>query len=1023
MTTTSKKKSVLKLLLSLIAVIALCASLFYINATHEANAKEDWSAIVLEENYAYGSTIEIPSRTIKVGGENVKAWHTVTYPDGKTVNQSKIKLDVMGDYTVNYFAEKNGKQYGDSIKFTVKGVAYRFTGEKSSATYGAYTKFGANSVGLNVRLAYKETLEFTHLIDVSNATSVDNLVKGFITPDVRGAYDFTKLIFVFTDSEDESVYLRFHINKYPSATSGLASLFVSAGGNGQDMVGYENEDPGKNPHVNDNLGQYINGSFVAQKNGGGNSWSGPAEDYVPDSSPFTLAYDASTLTVTTQSRFISTLNDPKYYTKALWHGFPSGKVRLSVSASGYASETANFCLMSVAGLASSDLKENIFTDKEGPVITVDNEYTEMPNAEVGKYYPIPQATAYDVISGKSEVNVRVYTNYGTENQVSVGIENGKFKTNKLGYYVIEYSAADVYGNVSKKMLYVYSVLKIDDMEMVMPLNPVTATTLGNVVDFDSASVSGGSGNVAVKITAKCGNNVYEIENNQFRFETAGEYTITYTATDYIGKSVSQSYTLTASAGDKPMFVDDIDVPRIFISDSSFTLPEYYVNDYTGGSLKRTLCSVKVKDANGEKTYKSGSSFVPKVNNNGDYVTLVYFSGSTEKEVKVPAIIAKYGDNRIYMNNYIYGDVTTSTKDENNKLYTEGIAVFPSKSERSGWLFANALSTDFANFTIKTVNGKSGFNAMEIVAYDRYNANCGVKVTFEIKGNSITAKHGGNSVTFAADIIGKETTFYLTANKITFECGNVSVGMDLTEYENGEAFNGFSSGRIYVGMNTLNNADGDMYFVNYVCGKMLSYRNRDITTPTIQLVGDNGGRMDKGAIYTIKRVLFGGIFAPETTCSVTVYAPNGSIATDVNGLSLKDVATDKEYYIKLNEYGSYRITYTATDVDWVNEESGLLIDEVYVPDTSAPVITITSGGVTEVTVGSVIAIPTFTVKDNVTPSENISVSVFVITSAGRVIPLGECDSFKAEYTGTYKFVIYAVDAEGNVATAEHAVQVK
>lgn len=1012
-------KLAIKAFLALSAVIAACLALAFIGSPNKTYAKEEWNEVSLKEVYEYGATLDIPSRAVKIGGEEVAAWHTVTYPDGKTVNQSTIKLDTMGDYVVNYYAEKNGKSYGDSLKFTVRGVAYRFTGEKSSATYGKYDKFGANSVGLNVRLAYKETLEFTHTIDVSKLTSADDIVEGFITPDDRGVYDFTKLIFVLTDAEDESVYLRFHINKHSSAENGLSTLFVSAGGNGQDMVGYENDEPGKNPHVNDNLGQYITGSFVAQQNK--NGWSGEALDFVPDTRPFTLSYDASTLTVKAQTRFVSILDDPKYYTKALWHGFPSGKAKLSVSASGYNSETANFCITKVYGIAGDYLMENLYTDNEGPVVTVNTDYSEMPDAEKGGYYPIPQATAFDAFSGACNVKVGVYVNYGTENQISIGIEDGKFKVNKLGYYVIEYTAEDVYGNSSKKLIYVRSVLKTDDINMDIPQNPIRETTLGEVVGFGSATVSGGSGDVTVKITARCGDDVYEIEDYKFRFETAGEYTVTYTATDYIGKSVSKSYKLTAISGDKPLFIDEIFTPRIFISDSAFTLPEYYVNDYTSGKAERKLCSVKVIDDNGEKVYKSGDEIIPKVENNGDFVTLVYFSGNAEKEVKVPAIIAKYGENRIYMDNYIYGDVTTSTRDENNKLYSEGIAVTPENSERSGWLFANALSTDFAEFSIKSAAGKS-FDTIEVVAYDRIYGNCGVKVTFSINGDAVTATHAGKSISFAAQTANNEIKFSCSDEKITFSVGGVSIGTDLVEYENGEAFKGFPSGRVYFGMNTVNG--DDTYFVTGVCGKMLSYRNRDITTPSIRLVGDYGGRKKIGDFYTVKKALYGGVFAPDTICSVTVYAPDNSIAKDIYGVTLKDMPVDKEYYIKLTEYGSYNITYTATDVNWVNEDSGLLIDNVYIPDEIAPTIKFDSAAAAEATVGSVIIMPNYTVSDNVTAAENITVQIFVINSAGRIIPLGDgSNSIKAEYSGRYRFVVYAVDEEGNAATAEYIVEVK
>ena len=52
-----------------------------------------------------------------------------------------------------------------------------------------------------------------------------------------------------------------------------------------------------------------------------------------------------------------------------------------------------------------DLSNDGFEVTEQPTITVDTDYDVMPEAVVGKSYPVPTATAHDLYSDDVEVNV------------------------------------------------------------------------------------------------------------------------------------------------------------------------------------------------------------------------------------------------------------------------------------------------------------------------------------------------------------------------------------------------------------------------------------------------------------------------------------------------------------------------------------------------------------------------------------------------------------------------------------------
>ena len=145
---------------------------------------------------------------------------------------------------------------------------------------------------------------------------------------------------------------------------------------------------------------------------------------------------------------------------------------------------------------------------------------------------------------------------------------------------------------------------------------------------------------------------------------------------------------------------------------------------------------------------------------------------------------------------------------------------------------------------------------------------------------------------------------------------------------------------------------------------------------------------------------------------------------MNGVKLENVATDSRYAIKLSNYGQYRIVYRSFEIDWVGNEAGEFFDSVYVPDEDAPIIEFVDGGVNDAIVGEVIVMPKFTVKDNVSASDKITVKKFVVNPNGRIIALNDdSDSVTTKTKGTYKFIVCAIDEEGNMRTSEYVVNVR
>ena len=1011
-----KRKNKIVAILSAIAVaIGVVAGAGALSA--RANA-ETWSVADFAAGYVYGETVDIPDRTVSIGENSTIALSTITYPSGKVTREKRVRLGEAGNWTVRYYAELDGKHYAKDETFFVEGRGYNVKSKNSSVEWSDYTDLGITSTGLLVRLANKDSLTFTGLIDVGDLSASAPFVSGFITPDQRGVHDFNKLTFTLTDATDDSVYVKFDINRSQFGTSGYNYGWVSAGGNGQDMVGIE----GSKLHVNDNVGTDISLTFNGLRNISG--WGGATEPVAVNATPFTLAFDSATKQVYAQQKLVSDLDSSKFYSD-LWSGFKSGKVRLSVSASGYSSATANFCILSVAGTSAADLKNNYFADSEEPEITVDTDYETMPDAEVGTPYAVPSASAYDYYSGTTDVETSVIYDYYSENPTSIGVRDGKFIPEKPGVYAIEYAATDGYKNRANKVLFVRARAGIADLTINLP-DEITSAQLGKFVPAHLPEVSGGSGRIDIE-TAVIFGGKRTVVNGGFTPENSGEYTVEFVATDYIGKRATASYKVIATPGDKPLLDTDPVLMRVYLSGSEYVLPVAYASDYSGGSRVGVLCDVKVKDSTGEKTYKAGERFTPSVAANGDEIEIAYFAKGVELyRVAVPTIIARDGK-KVFMSNYLYGKtVNVDVRDaEGETPYKNGLSVAPcAGTDVAGWTFANPVLAEGATVDVRTISGKTNFDGFVFSLVDPENPTVAVSLKVAINSRRLGIEHAGNEYELDVSIKSDSNVrFAYAGGKFSVTANEKTLSVPVVYTDNGEKFDGFPTHKAFMGLSTTGNADGAKYMVMNVCDNALSYRNADNSAPSFSIVGDYGGKWAKGTTYVIHKGEGGDVFAPSTKVAFTAYNPDGSVASDVNGKRLENVVPDADYSIVLASYGQYKIEYKIEEVDWVGKSKTFTVI-VNVLDREDPVIEWTSKGTEEAKVGDVIVMPNYSVKDNVTESKDIAVSVYVINAEGRTIELeGGSNSIKCEHAGIYTFMVYAVDKDGNAAVAKWRVNVK
>lgn len=1001
---------------SLLAALSITAAAGGVALAKEqplvTDAAENWQVGTIDNSYAYGTSFEVPAATVEVGGETVEATATVTYPSGLTVVTQNIPLNQAGKYTVTYRAVVGDMHCVEEKTFNVVNKSYLVQSESSSVTYGKYTKYGSNSNGLQVRLAKGDTLSFSQLIDVDKMTETDALLDLFITPDMLASYDFSRLIMTFTDAIDPTQYVRFQLRRYAAEDRGFGTSYVDVSVNGQAEWGQE-----KGVYRTGWFGSPFVGSFSATQHKGG-AWMGDLVQLTPDINSCKIMYNPLTMETKVRTSHIAYLNDPALF-EDIWEGWPSGQAKLTITADELKGETANFCIKSVFGV---DLANDSFVETDAPIVTPSLADADMPKGEVGQAYKIPTAASMDSYSGVCETKMSVYRDFASASPISVGVVNGAFTPTVAGWHTIVYTAKDALGNEGKAYRNVYVAEDLGEIEITLPDSAVSSANLGSWVPVDVPTYTGDCGSASVKATVTFNGEEIEVVDG-FRPEVAGEYKVTYTVTDYIGRTGTAEYTVEGVAAEGYVLLEKLILPQIFVSDYNYTLPALKANTYVSGSCEQTLCDVVITDKNGEKTYKAGDTFKPSVAENGDKVTVAYTcGGSVLTEREIPAVIVQNGD-KIIAKNYVYGEnITTSYKDENEEWYNAGAAIIANEdSALCGWTFATPQFVNNFSLVLEGIANRTKFDGLVITLTDSVNEAESISLTLMKKGNGTTASSGSTSIdiTTTSLAVNKQYTIKYADGRFTFADMNIPVKTTV----NGEAFTGFSSSLAYLRVEMINAKKDAAYKIRTVNDSNITRRNQEIFAPNFQILGSFGGNLSLNQVYEIFPAIANDVFAPQVNITMTVIAPDGSVVTDNNGTLLQNVPTDKSYFIIASQYGKYDIAYSVVEKDWVTANPLNVTKSVFVVDEVAPQVRFTNATQTTAKVGDVITCPDVVFQDNVTANEDMLVVRGVFTALGQYMMFEDGENaIKCSYAGDYKFIVMVYDAFGNMSSVTHTITV-
>ncbi len=1053
-------KKMKKFLIASMCVAAMGAVIVPVTGTIRSGKAEDtlnWDEITIATDYNRGDTITIPECDLSVNGTSYDSVIKLKYPGGATttIESGDFTLSQPGQYTLIYEALCGTVTHKNEKKFLVADQLWSVGSDKSEIKYG---KVGSTNA-MMVKLARNDTLSFNKIIDLSDLKATDTLIKGFVNPEIPGTFEFDKMTFMLTDASDPTQTLTIRGTRSTTNNQRFVAYWTSAGPN-QTLGGWDANTNGgvggfsttapdgiRGTAVTNTSFYSENGTYSKEYVSGCYSWPVTA-----DQCPFSISFDKNTVQTFVNKSFVADLDNVEYYAnEPIWKGFPSNKVFLTVQAQDCSGETANFCLSDVYGYEFGEDVENVFAEKDPPEITIDidekylsyenGSYMMTPLAVKGGYYPVPVATAYDTYAGNLKVETKVYHNYhNEENRVERPIKNNTFLVNKAGDYAIVYEATDFMGNTTKIL---YWIQAVDALENPLALtldkaNAKTSGVCGEQIAIATPTATGGSGDVVITTTATCGDVTLDASNGYFIPEQAGTWTITCVAKDFSGIKVTESYTVTVDWGTKPIFVDEPILPKYIVSNIEYIVPTVIAYDYSSQTKVECVADMILKDSTGtNKTYKAGEKFKPIATEEDSVVTLTFTAGGAEYSKELPALlpIEEKGNGRtsVYIEKMFIPENLTVARTQN------GLRMTAAEAGNANWEFGNPIVAENASVTVKGIQGSSNFSAMKVTFTDSVDKN--VAVTMIVK----SGENGRAFVDFGS-LEDREMNkgFNLGKNSNGEDMDVISFSYELGRFyvdqlesvvtvdNQGKAFNGFPSGRIYISTEVVDAQAGAEYLLTKFDNHIMNNGTTDRTPPRVAIVGEYGGMYNKNDIYHIAPALASDTLYADITATVSVRTPKGEIVSDVNGLALENVPADRVYDIKLTEYGQYQVKYVASDLN----REGDIAHTINVFDKKAPKLVVVGAWSETVKLGETVTLPELAAEDDSSTFEEMKVFRYVRNPYGKAVSFGqdyaitdfgEVEYYEYKFTfnnvGTYTFINVAYDAAGNQKLVEYTVTVE
>ena len=981
--------------------------------------------------YKKGTELVIPQEMVVAYGGKTYTAHSpaLIFPDGMATSQSKVYLSMAGNYTLVYTFQMGNVALQAVKEFSVFETIYEVSSLNSQMTY-------TNENSLKVILADGDTFYYNQPVDLTSdydKTIIDWAITKMVHDTNKSEIDASIIDVRLTDCYDESNYITIRTHR-----TGLTSTYIRAFANGQQETSLGSVDETKKS------GNFLwkGGYYGTGKDVNGEEWGkdrlGKYQLYYGSgeraygcsirNGNYKLKFKSLENIVSVESanpanetEWVTDLDNVDIYGDNLFKGFTTGEVYLSISASGYNQDTLE---MQIYSLFEQDVIPNRENDDvTPPEITVDYTPTENNGVYVAKGKPVAlfDATATDLnLSGK--LRTAVYYNYGQADfQYKVPVVNGVFVPNDLGVYTLLYYASDIFGNTTTVEIPLYSVVAESGLKLVSDkIEQATYLQYTTLPDYSFAQVNQDMP-IDLKIVAKSEHDFQEINPETKRFIPLyeEEYQIVYTYSDNVYSGTFE-YTVQVVKGSETSYeiLSNVILPRYFIKGMTYSLPDIPVLN-TDGVEQKASCALSY---DGGATYTDVDRESATITGDGSAIVKYYYEGKFVLSEPIKIIDVNYNsddfeNNPFLAKNYFQGDYTAIIdKDPVTGVEYLNRPIVYRSNQTSGentLEFINSVSSSNFVLAMKIPQETANFSGVRITLRDYYDRTNSIYWEYElVDGILHFSANGGWKYRIGGTLAGNSLSVVYNASRNVVEANGVEASSPLN----------FTGDKCFFDV-TLFGIDGPADIsITQINTQTFSSLAGDFAKPDM-FYNAVSGRRSLGEEITVYTCEASDVLSTvlDGDCLVSVRDPDGALVKS-DGITLNNVSALREYRVKLEKYGQYRITYQVIDNSGNITTSVIL---VYVEDCKAPVVSFvdgsTNGGVLTMSQGQTHLIKALALQDDVSASENIKVVMSVFGPSYRFVDVKD-GAFELTEKGTYTVVYDCYDEAGNMTCVSYRVNV-
>ena len=992
----------------------------------------------LNDVYGIGAEIVVPE-TVQISYKDktyIGTNATIRYPDGSYYESSSCRLTLQGNYTIAYkFIADDGCVKTVEKTFKVEGTNWSVSSSSASCEWvenGFKNVIGASSKSsytdaLHVTLGNNDTFTYNVPIDISAQDRVNVLTMFPVNPAIyKGNYPLSYCIVKLTDVHDSSNYIEL-VQNFTSPGCNLPYLMAGA------SCGYRTGIE----WANLNAPSVVYAGRVGKLHSGNDSQFGMSAQTSTSIVSYGVTWDYEDATKqvfynhdgrTTDkngpgSNMVTDLDAPEIYTakENQFKGFTTGEVYFSLQVMGLTQDTVEMDIASICGISGEELKQAAYVDTVAPIVSVN---AELENDSVyalqGEEIELFSATALDPnLSG--DVTYTVYYNYGSDAQTSVSTKNNKFTPSKVGTYTVVYKAKDLYGNVGTKEVFINVVNRwmgevLSERVNFEFLTDIESETYpaGAQIIFPAYTIEGINGNVSleVKAVSPSGNEVKLNDDFSFVPVEVGEYKIICIYSDVLG-SYEKEFVIESTVSSNVNFINTPGLPLYFIKGATYEIEDFYAHVYeTVGEAQKVATMISAKIDDGEFAALNDNKLtVPE----GNTLTLKYeYAGISYITNPMKIVDVNYGASRLTISEYFQGDFTW---DSSSSSYVSNTRKGNNRLE-----FINTISLDTFSITFK-IPKEALYSGIAFTLSDYY----------DINNKAILKLYSADgyvafSINDGAEIFSSEEFASGIAKTISYKDGQFYL-----DGENGLVNTvDFASDWCFLDMELLNiDAETDdeegkvAISISNVSNQAITKIGKDNAKPIIKAQTTYMGIQSLGTVVTVYKATVTDVYMPiqSSALKLTVRKPSGGYAVAVDGTIMNGTqSVNVDYQIQCTEYGTYKVSYSAED-EYKNV--GSLNYDIVVVNRVPPTVTI-EGGADEYTVAVVELGQKYTIKsiyyeDDITPTEYISVSHWIVSQDYQVVAWTDTLAFFEK--GMYRVYYYVVDDSGNATVVYYNVRVE